>query len=94
MENQNWKYRPTHQIQSFKDLKIEQQKLAIYQKFLGELLGKDKEQFKISLQAKNLLASLLSALSLKTEETCNNSSLLGSNFIMKIVKWIIKAFFR
>lgn len=96
MKPLNWQYTPTREIKNFKDLEIEKQRLELHQKFLTELLERDKNVLKESLHPKNLMKETfleLFARSSSDGETKATSKSSPLSLLITFFKWIIKSFY-
>ena len=85
MEQDNWQYKRSIEIKNFKDLAFEKERLKLHQKFLGELIHRDKQMLKNALQPKHLLGTALHEI-LSRNTPSNSSS--DSGFFRKFIDWI------
>lgn len=93
MKKKNWSYQIEKEVRNFRDLEREKDRLALHQKFLGELLHQDKLLFKQSLSIGNLLTEIVSAvLTQTTEDKQENTENPGGplSLVYAFSQWLIK----
>lgn len=92
MNPTNWQYKPLKEINNFKDLELEKQRLKLHQQFLGELLERDKLLLKRAIEPQQLFTSALQGIFSKDSNIGFDLGKEGS-WISKVVKWIFAKFF-
>lgn len=96
MEHTEWLYQPTREIKNLKDLEFEKQRLHLHQKFLGELLRRDKSILKESLSPKNLVNTALFSVFGNGKSKTDNGIAQGVfnktpyGKVIQIIQWIFK----
>lgn len=94
MQKNEWIYQRKAEIRNFKDLEMEQMRLQLHQKFLGQLLKQDKINFKQAIKPQHLINSALTGLFNNPESKSGISSNSAiSGLISSLVSWILKKIF-
>lgn len=94
MNNNTYLYEPKTSINSIKELNHELERARLHQKFLNEIIQKDKELVKDSLRIENLIQTGLNSFMSKGFSSSENSENKQNSTLMTLAKWLMLFFFK